>query len=981
MENSNNIQQHFFEDLTNNELTLDLNDDFESDIEDSISVNDTEISATDTELNVIPTNNPTASELFKNVKFIHTVQGSRSNPYTFTIEEYKKKMYRENHFYEVFDFGDSHSKIMNISPYWDLDRYTDDRLTKEIIDNFNMRHVKLIIKIINSNYGVNITKDDIAISTSNGHVKKLDENLGEMVDKYKLSSHMRLIGYYLTSNKDLKELFNPFTQENSKHQYFFDVSVYDSKKLFRGLGMTKEKDLENNSNPRILTPMTHNSDLHLHFPSFMLGNEILLELKVELPQQNSTLKSNPVMAKPNSHSTKTISPELITELKALSSKLLNQLGGHEHVQFYQFNISESRVDLDFGISTQFIVYIQYKSMLKPRKCPCLKDYHTKGSNNFDVVIYPTCGKINYHCYDPDCEKHWTLDYLPSDIHTKLKTELGLNIDCFIDDGQQTKLNSKKSKEQRQKLKSAQVADGDMIIQQLRDKFIDCTDGRVRPCFQEGVMTIMCETIIKYDFTPLGSKSLIQDYVCKYHKMVHDTKSAVFRIAYDNKFGKFVHNVVKMELSVFKEQIGKILRNFATDEANEFLSWLVSSDSKKYITYHTASWKPNAPLLSLENERVKLDEDGHPLPTEPDELAFNTYTPPKFFLYLEDSQPCDYSKIEFVMDHIKNVLCSGDEEVYWLLMKLLASFIQMVYNRKMQIIHIVVIFIDVVRGTGKNTVFEKLWCGLIGPQNCTTVSNLKAFLESRFNNEYCKKLFYYINDIKKQRFNEELWEGLRQRFGRDTIICEEKYFSPHEAENKSLTLMDTNNPEAVSIDPNDRNIFPIYITELPEYVNEAYLNRLLSDCKSEEVRCHFAKYLNEMDLTGYSPFNYKTAVKMCNNGLLMRNNNVPILMKFLQHLVMTNGLDEYKYKNKCAKGDFKLKQTTFNHNLNVYSNAELNRSSHMETESVTNQLTLYELANESAPRGIKHYNFPSYDRIKTILLKHKFWLETNNDDDE
>lgn len=193
-------------------------------------------------------------------------------------------------------------------------------------------------------------------------------------------------------------------------------------------------------------------------------------------------------------------------------------------------------------------------------------------------------------------------------------------------------------------------------------------------------------------------------------------------------------------------------------------------------------------------------------------------------------------IEVVWNHVKNVLCSGDEELYQYTRK---WFSHVANGRKMRT---ALLFIS-KPGSGKGTFTEFFYRSVLGMDLVHVASDVNC-LSGRFNGQLFGKMMLVLEEMRAMSINE--WKAVNEKLKNlitdGTTNFEFKGKQEFIGDNYLSIIINSNNKSSVKLDENDRRYVVLEVSEskIGDYAyfdairkhttNEAFAEAFFNDCR-------------------------------------------------------------------------------------------------------------------------------------------------------
>lgn len=236
-----------------------------------------------------------------------------------------------------------------------------------------------------------------------------------------------------------------------------------------------------------------------------------------------------------------------------------------------------------------------------------------------------------------------------------------------------------------------------------------------------------------------------------------------------------------------------------------------------------------------------------------------------------------NKVEIMLNHINEVLCSNNNESYEFILKWFSNMIKGSRNNSC-------LYLKGPQGAGKSTPLEFLREHVIG--NALCFQGGSGPLKTKFNSELSGKLMVVFEEL--ENFSSSEWISissvLKRQITSPTLMIEAKGKDAKEQKNLNNYILVSNN-DAIQ-DDDGRRYFILDINA--KYTkNEEYFNKIYA-CFDDEVGKAFYSYLYEIDTQKFNPQSYP----MTNSKLDSFSKRLDNVYKFLKN--------EYVLKNRGIK---------------------------------------------------------------------------------
>jgi hypothetical protein len=227
----------------------------------------------------------------------------------------------------------------------------------------------------------------------------------------------------------------------------------------------------------------------------------------------------------------------------------------------------------------------------------------------------------------------------------------------------------------------------------------------------------------------------------------------------------------------------------------------------------------------------------------DTNIFNIFTGFRFQPLSVDAEPDYYNNIQPILTHLKDVLCSNNEDVFNYVINWLAHLIQRPCDKA----GVPVILMKSEQGTGKN-LFWDFMGQVMGKKYICNINNLDD-LTNKFNTRTEGKLLNILNEIQNYGGNYKNNEKLKSILTDITQTIEPKGKEAYTINNYARSVMLTNNDWAAKISNDDRRYLPIDVSNHRKDDNEYFKNLadIINDDKNAELFFH---YLIQVDISSF-----------------------------------------------------------------------------------------------------------------------------------
>lgn len=231
-------------------------------------------------------------------------------------------------------------------------------------------------------------------------------------------------------------------------------------------------------------------------------------------------------------------------------------------------------------------------------------------------------------------------------------------------------------------------------------------------------------------------------------------------------------------------------------------------------------------------------------------------------------------VQPVLDHIKDVLCAGDERVYAFALKYLAHILQNPTEK----CGVALLFFS-VPGAGKGALLDFLE-RVIGGTHVTVVQDNQS-LTGEFNAHRANKLLILANELKNGGVACKEANVLKSMITdkTDHIRCLGK--DRRQIDSVSSLMMFTNERRAVRIDPDDRRYCAIECSAV--HVNDVkYFKLLYATIENLQAQVEFFRQMREINIKGFRfgsnipQTSYRDELQRADR----RQDNTPVVHRYL-----------------------------------------------------------------------------------------------------
>ena len=247
---------------------------------------------------------------------------------------------------------------------------------------------------------------------------------------------------------------------------------------------------------------------------------------------------------------------------------------------------------------------------------------------------------------------------------------------------------------------------------------------------------------------------------------------------------------------------------------------------------------------------------------------------------------NYERIQPVLDHMKIVLCSNNEEHYKWLLQYYANIIQNPTKKTDTII-----IYKGTQGCGKNIFIDNFAKNIIGENYSISTANPERQLLGNFNGLLLNKVFAVCNEVGNDM--RPLIDRLKDLATAPDNIIEKKGKEPIINKNHININFTTNNNNPIDIQNDDRRMVWFHCN--PEFVgNTEYFIKLASCFKNEQDISSLYNYLKEEVQITIADFQITRPITKEYEAI--KRLNVPNYTKFLiDYFSEKENVDFHKYK--------------------------------------------------------------------------------------
>ena len=268
------------------------------------------------------------------------------------------------------------------------------------------------------------------------------------------------------------------------------------------------------------------------------------------------------------------------------------------------------------------------------------------------------------------------------------------------------------------------------------------------------------------------------------------------------------------------------------------------------------------------------------------------------------------KLSFLLDYMKEVLCSGKEDCYNFLLKWISNMVKGNKNNSC-------LYLKGMQGAGKSSLFVFLSNYVIGTKLCLETGSDP--IRTKFNEILAGKLLVCIEEL--ENFSKAEWEcissTLKRMITSNNITLQNKGTKAYESNNINNYMLCSNN-DAIK-DDDGRRYFILDIST-HKVGDRKYYDKLYNECFCKEVGEAFYHYILTIDTDKFNPQSFpitqnkKDSVSKRLDGVYKFIKEEYVLKKLDIDRSATMLYEDYKYNNifgkqhKVSKEDFHRKMT-------------------------------------------------------------------------
>ena len=347
---------------------------------------------------------------------------------------------------------------------------------------------------------------------------------------------------------------------------------------------------------------------------------------------------------------------------------------------------------------------------------------------------------------------------------------------------------------------------------------------------------------------------------------YDVGKQGFKQLFDNELKAYIPNGVVARFQM-KDMDGKM--RTCTWKARKWL------EDDVFERYEIVS-KLGEPLVNNEKMTINMmpapmhqDPDGHPEP------AYEEYASLSF-----GGKPVK-PRVQLMLDHIRNVWCSGNEKQHEYVM----DWLSCTGRRKLKS----ALYLQSLEQTGKTLVIEFLEHYVFGKQLVYMTSSMEVI--HQYTAPLEGKILVNINEMPCATTGEwrKLMNKLKSLITDSTFDCRQMYSNPRIASNTFNMIMTSNN-DAISMDSTNNKRYKCLDVSNDMIGNAAYFNKLVDSCFNDRIGQAFYLLLSE---------------RFTSRGHKMNADSFPVTVAFTDKMCHRLELVYEFLKEKHIKRGFKI----------------------------------------------------------------------------
>ena len=284
-------------------------------------------------------------------------------------------------------------------------------------------------------------------------------------------------------------------------------------------------------------------------------------------------------------------------------------------------------------------------------------------------------------------------------------------------------------------------------------------------------------------------------------------------------------------------------------------------------------------------------------------------PPTKYIYNKDFVPTKIvkDKLDFLLNFIKEILCSNKEECYLFLLKWISNMLKGNKNNSC-------LYLKGIQGVGKSSLFVFLSNFVLGNNLCIETGSDP--IRTKFNEILGGKLLVCIEEL--ENFSKAEWESISSTLKRmitsSNITLQNKCTKAYESNNINNYILCSNN-DAIK-DDDGRRYFILDIAT-HKVGDRAFYDKLYGECFCDEVGEAFFHYIYSIDTKIFNP----QAFPLTQSKKDSLSKRLDSVYKFIKDEYIIKKLDidssaqdlytEFKYEStysKMTKEDFHRKMS-------------------------------------------------------------------------
>jgi hypothetical protein len=223
----------------------------------------------------------------------------------------------------------------------------------------------------------------------------------------------------------------------------------------------------------------------------------------------------------------------------------------------------------------------------------------------------------------------------------------------------------------------------------------------------------------------------------------------------------------------------------------------------------------------------------------DPMVFNLW---RGFQY-EPAEVLNPDLIQLMLRHMREVICSEDEEVYHHELQKLGWIFR---NLNSHLGYATVLLSD--EGTGKGT-YTDFICDLFGPEwSEPNITNMEMITETTHAECIAYKKFIVADEIKELEHNRASWEVMKSRITDDFYRVRYIYCASKIVRNINIYYLCTNNILSIKMGQADRRYQIMKVS--PKHQQDIEYFEELRASLTPEMKRHFMRFILDVDLTGF-----------------------------------------------------------------------------------------------------------------------------------